>query len=301
MALVGCRSEFDIVDAGFVDTFVQGGGPMDVDILWVIDDSGTMNEEQALIHGGLQPFVDALLESQLGFHLGVITTSVSDPSSAGVLRGDVPVMTRETPSLLTALEDAADVGISGDRDERGFDAIVEALSESRLSNENAGFRRDDAELAIVVFSDEDDKSVEDPAGMRQWLDDASFGLPYSFSALVGDEPAGCASSTGAADPGSRYIELVEGTEGELESICVDDLAPFMQRLIGRISHQRDTFRLSNIPDPPSIEVEVEGALLWERERDGFQYLPDQNAVRIQGVPLPLPGQEIRVSYDPLRL
>ena len=69
-----------------------------VDILWVIDNSGSMAEEQDILNRGFQEFADQLeqsgSEARTDFNMGVITTSFdySDPDR-GRLIGDPPFLT----------------------------------------------------------------------------------------------------------------------------------------------------------------------------------------------------------------
>ena len=65
-----------------VDIFEQNGAAK-ADILWVIDNSESMLEEQRRISNGFASFFRTLLESQVDYHIGVVTT---DQAEAGVLR-----------------------------------------------------------------------------------------------------------------------------------------------------------------------------------------------------------------------
>ncbi len=300
-ALVGaCQGQVAITSVDEGDKFVQGGGHAVADLLWVIDNSGTMSEEQASLEAAYGDFMAELLDADIDFHIGVITTDVSDMDTAGVMVGDPPVLDNDTEDLEDVFIDHADVGVDGSSDERGFDAVMLALSEPRISNENAGFLRDDATLNIIFISDEDDHSSASVSDFQSFLASLKGGNDYRVSALVGDIPYGCASLTGAADPAPKYLEVAENTEGVTQSICSDSYADMMARLVMILAGLRDTFPLSQIADPDTIEVRVDGIKIRNREVDGWVYLPALNAVRISGTPFPEPGQEIVITYDLLR-
>jgi len=54
-----------------------------VDILWVMDNSESMAEEQAKVSNGFSEFFGTLLTSNVDYHIGVTTT---DPANKGILR-----------------------------------------------------------------------------------------------------------------------------------------------------------------------------------------------------------------------
>lgn len=299
VGLLAC-SQVQVVAIDQGDTFTQEGGHVTTDILWVIDDSGTMSEEQQALALSLPTFLNALLQADIDFHLGVIRTDASNPDTAGILQGEPNILTRETPELATEFAETAAVGINGEREERGFSAVLTALELDSPGLPNAGFVRSDAELAVLFVSDEDDQSDETVGSFVQRLQRHKGSQRLSLHALVGDVPMGCSASTGAADAGTRYLQAVDATDGVSSSIC-GELKPWMKAVVQHLAHLQDTFPLSKVPDPGSIEVRVEDVLLHEREVDGWTYLPDINAVRISGTPMPEAGQTISIVYDAFRL
>ncbi len=64
------------------DVFTQKGAAR-VDILWMIDNSGSMAAEQEKVADRFNQFFNQLIISQVDYHIGVIT---SDPSEGGTLR-----------------------------------------------------------------------------------------------------------------------------------------------------------------------------------------------------------------------
>ena len=64
------------------DVFTQKGAAQ-VDILWMIDNSGSMEAEQEKVAERFNQFFNQLIVSQVDYHIGVIT---SDPAEGGVLR-----------------------------------------------------------------------------------------------------------------------------------------------------------------------------------------------------------------------
>ncbi len=88
-------------------------GAVATDILFVIDDSGSMSEEQATLQAGLSAFITALDASPIAndFQIGVTTTSVvgfntvDDGVSGGVLVYP-GIMRASDANLVSAFESA---------------------------------------------------------------------------------------------------------------------------------------------------------------------------------------------------
>ncbi|HVE81927.1 MAG TPA: VWA domain-containing protein [Myxococcales bacterium] len=158
--------------------------PQKTDILFVVDNSGSMREEQAGVAAELPAFV-ASLKAGAGvandFQVGVITTSVYQnallpgggiafktyPDQAGKLRpatltsgGTATMLRGDDPDLVSEFGMLIQQGITGSGQETPFEAVRLATSPPLVDNENRGFLRDGARLVVVVVSDEDDCSEE---------------------------------------------------------------------------------------------------------------------------------------------
>ena len=157
----------------------------EADILFVIDNSGSMKEEQDSLRANFGRFTQVLETIEGGMpdvHIGVVTsdlgTSAADSSTAGsafgcnghgddgVMRGAPSVTGRfiadnghgginYTGTLDQAFSAIADVGTMGCGIEQHLGAMERALENPA----NAGFVRNDAYLAVVVIGDEDDCSL----------------------------------------------------------------------------------------------------------------------------------------------
>ena len=165
-----------------------------LDILFVIDDSATMLQEQQALADAFPAFVAALtdgdqaIDVHVGFvssNLGTAPAGTGGPSCAGegdeghlLVEAACPALTGEEPYLIhqvdpegestvnytgklaPQLQCMAQLGTQG----CGFEQHLESMKRA-LENEveNAGFLRDEANLAVVVLADEDDCSVSDRA------------------------------------------------------------------------------------------------------------------------------------------
>ncbi len=162
----------------------------EVDVLFVIDNSGSMTEEQTTVVDELEGFVMSLRALPGGspdLHVGVVTTDMG--ASTGICESDQGILQNVpqdqgcesltgrflsesyndvgelaqnfTGTLNESLSCIAPVGVSGCGFESPLEAAKRALDGS--NQENAGFLRDDALLLLVIVSDEDDCSTPDQA------------------------------------------------------------------------------------------------------------------------------------------
>jgi hypothetical protein len=181
-------------DLGIIpETPISKGPCGKVDFLFVIDNSGSMSEEQASLVASFPGFISAIqssLESVEEYNVGVITTdayfgntavpgcavlgglvvSTSGFDSSNAVCGPYDAgdnfMTQDD-DLDTAFACAAQVGTNGD----GYEVPMEALGLAIDPNGalaqpgacNEGFIREDALLVLVIITDEND-GPSDPEG-----------------------------------------------------------------------------------------------------------------------------------------
>ena len=162
-----------------------------VDILFVVDNSGSMKEEQSSLAANFPRFIQKLATLPNGLpsvHIGVVSTDVgTGATTLGSCSGDGDDGHLQTngcggisgaylSDLATAgggrdrnysgdlgqqFACAAQLGIGGCGAEQPLESMRRALDPAR--NTNPGFLRDNAYLAVVIISDEDDCSTSDRA------------------------------------------------------------------------------------------------------------------------------------------
>lgn len=287
--LTGCQQELIILDQVRQDEHTQPDVLRTADVLFVIDSSKSMAEEQALLQEGIAGFVRALGETDVDFRFMAVSTDLADE---GYARGGV--LDPFVPDVGVAAVEALAVGTSGDRVERGFEAATLALD-----GRNEGFPRADARLDVVFLSDEDDQSDVRVPDWVSATEQRSSGLGFAVHGVIGDLPAGCASPGAAASPSQRYHEAIATTGGLYESICAPSYAAVLERVGLLAAGLNDTFLLGAIPVVESLEVEVDGVLIPPREVDGWTYDPGLNAVIFHGRAIPRPGMDLVLRYEPL--
>jgi hypothetical protein len=294
------------------DRFVQTDGRK-VDVMFVVDNTASMVEEQPRFARALPAFADAALSAGVDLHVGVTTTGIQAVSNAcpgGAQGGEAGrffpadnsnerMMTHLTPGLGAELSQNANVGQCAIV-EQGFEAVRRALSDPLVSRAddprtglpndgNAGFLRTDATLLLVFVGDEDDNSPDDVATYVRFLQTTKGESQPQRVTAFAIAPTDRVCNT-AGGSGSRYADLARRTGGEVLDICASDYAPLLRTVANRAFNPQDRFPLSELPEVASIQVRVNGVL----QTSGWSYDSTGNAIVFST--RPPPGAAIEVFY-----
>ncbi len=290
------------------DTFKQALNRK-VDILLAMDPSGSMIDEKARLKAMAPVFAAAAAAHKLDFHLGSMAIVKMKSGPLGMLFGTPAYVTKATPNLKAEFEKRIDLPM-GSGNETGFDAIKAAISPPLTATANAkscsgcappnacnkgacrgpnwGFRRADASLEVLAFSDEDDASATSLAAMTSLLKGLADPLKGRFARVHALLPKACAY------PGMSFTNwkgLVAATGGEVNDLCAKDYTPAIKALTSRIFGLQDQFPLSGKPQPASIKVKVNG------KAQAFTYDAKSNSVRMAKAPAD--KATVTVSYSPV--
>src|SRR5688572_1182197 len=141
------------------DTFTQERAV--VDVLWIVDNSGSLTNERDRLAAQFERFLDVLIAADVDYHVGVTSTDLNSMNGDfGRLRGDPRYIDPNTPqpdlvfTEMVEFPDNVEVRL-----EEGLFAMVTALTPPLIDGFNTGFLREEAALAVIVVSDEDDSSL----------------------------------------------------------------------------------------------------------------------------------------------
>lgn len=141
-----------------------------IDILFVVDDSGSMQSHQNNLASNIDLFVTNFLKRQdIDYHIGVVSTSMEQsPGYSGgwvapccgqlVGWGGFPYVTRSTPNARSVLKRNLVLGTNGSWQEMMFAPVMAALSPPLVGGVNGGFYRQDAFLGMIFITDAEDQS-----------------------------------------------------------------------------------------------------------------------------------------------
>lgn len=279
-----------------VDRIQQATIPL-VDVLFVVDNSCSMDVEQASLAANFPAMLDWFIGSGLEYHIGVVSTDMNDPLHAGRLQGPsglkwVDPLTEGPEAVFASM---VQMGTTGHWEEQGRAAAYTAI-ELLGDTENLGFVREGAGMHITVVSDENDDSGESPISRGEWIDYLQ-GFRWSerlvsSSSIVGPI-TGCPE---IGSPGTEYTAVTAEVGGVFWPICSDDWSAILDDLGFIATGLSREFFLSRLPVVDTIVVREEAA---GGVRDFLQdvdwvYDPERNSVQfIEYIPEPLSIVELR--------
>jgi hypothetical protein len=261
-----------------------------MDIVFVVDDSGSMKEEQSNLAANFPKFVKVLdgfktkSGATLNYRLAVTTTgrdlsykieapgfpiqlppqnetgdngAYRNTKSCGATKRWVDRDDKDASSTFACL---AQTGTSGPSIEMPLYALKLAFNDRVADGTNKDFLRDDALLAVVILTDEDDCSREDNnftiendtcstmknvrpvAEYAAMLDTAAKGAGRWATAVIAGDKA-CKSSFGDAAEAKRLKDFVSlaGKNGTFSSICDGDLSSALQKALDTFDGACKTF------------------------------------------------------------
>lgn len=288
-----------------------------VDILFIVDDSGSMYSHQQNLSDNIDLFTKGLVQNRfIDYHIGVISTaegannySGAGPGAGRLSGSNVKFVTRKTPDAEVELKNNILIGTSGDGYEKVFSPMKLALTEPNLSGWNQGFYRKDAFVAIVVITDAEDQSHQrngqprpagDPLNMSP-ADAYEFllslkGFNKSKVAAYGVYiPDNVPYSQCAWDDGGmshrRLDEFFSLSNAVTYSLCDvnygDKLAGIGNDLVRRIARQ---VALNRRPKLDTIRVSYGTQVIEPDSTRGWVYSPVQNAIAF--------GRDVEWSEQP---
>ncbi|MSP54128.1 MAG: choice-of-anchor D domain-containing protein [Myxococcales bacterium] len=273
-----------VTDPSIKEEFWQGDGPYDKgDILFYVDQSCSMRDDQAILQANFESFAATLDSLELSWQIGVVTRD------KGCFNGGI--LTPDTPSVITAFTEAV-AGRGGDNTEAGLILTDTALKESQPGGCNEGFIREGSKVTLVQVSDEVEQS---PNPWNSYVTSFQAMAPTaSVTAIVGDVPNGCGGGGRyAAQPGTGYYEASVATGGAFLSICATDWTSYFATIAHMTaSGLLNSFPLSSEPNPATLTVQVDGSTSQD-----WTYDEPANSIVFSDDAIPEPGSHIVVYFD----
>jgi len=250
------------------DTAPPKQGCDKMDVVFVVDDSGSMAGAQAKLRATFAPMVTALNAFNpksgvpVDYRFAVTSTdTVRSPTMAGQ-GGFVTMPTsacnpgpsrswiqRTDADAAAALSCRADLGTAGSATEKPLDALVLSLTD-RLADQNLGFLRSDALLAFVILTDEDDSSTNTADLTIGKLDQIKSARKRWAGALISGQKTGACSTPGHnATEAPKLHRLVDATTDAStgksnviwRTICDASLDTAVSAAVSKFSEACDAF------------------------------------------------------------
>ena len=211
---MGCVAEAFTAEQAFVP----------VDIIWIVDSSGSMENEAMRVQENLNAFSSAMDAVDLDYRVVMITTSsfVSVPP---------PLGTGPRYRLL-------------DRGVDSHESLQALLDEFPRYGD---FLRAAATTHFVVVTDDESELDADEFHTRM---EGLLGHPFTFHSIASEDDGGDACP-GAADVGRQYDQLSDMTGGLFLSVCTEDWAMVFDSLREAITASSPLPCRYDLPAPPA--------------------------------------------------
>ena len=298
------------------DTFMQDVQPK-ADILLTVDDSCSMQDKQNNLSNNFGAFIAYAAGAGVDYQLGVTTTDDDPPFCPGFglpcssgwqgkLIGDAnnpkiltPTTVANGKTVDALFKDKVKVGTNGGT-ESGLSTSLKALTAPLISNENAGFLRYDANLAVVIVSDAGDQSAQPLSYFtNRFQNIKGFNRAHMFTfnvigPLLSSAPSGCTYDdyTNSA----TYQQMSSQTNGVLSEICTSNWSQKLQDLGKTAFGFRTVFYLTSAPDLSGgkmLDVKVNGVAVPAGD---YMYDSAINAVKFDPLKTPGSGKTLSITY-----
>ena len=260
-----------------------------LDIMWVIDNSGSMGDEQASLANNFELFISDFITRNVDFKMGITTTDTSSQGGGYAFGNSLSALTSVAAQsnenqFISDFQRLVQVGTRGSGNERGLQA-----SESFLNRYQQSWMREDAYLVVVYVSDEEDQSpkTKEEYLARLLASKQSAGYVKAYS-IVNTQP--CQSGNGLTCGFERYAYPANQTAGSVADIK-ENFAAVLQDMSDSIINLLDTFPLAHDPILASVEVRVNGVI----QANGWTV--ENRQLKFNAGSVPAVGATVQVRYQ----
>ena len=263
----------------WIDSFTQHMSIDGIDILWVVDRSGSMNRFNTDLLLGVEAMLTALPVSD--WRLVMIS---ADPTRA-VASTEFPLVPGDD------IDDAAAMlaTLTSAPYEEGFNSVYQYINHNPYSST---WMRPDAGLLVVFVSDEEEQSEVEyphPSDFISWYGSLRMGSVFMASIVNQEGTVSlCDWPPSPIDVGDRYMEATNLLGGIIVDICDTDWSPGVTDATHSVEPV-EKVELTHKAEPDSIRVFINSALNYD-----WLYQESDNTVYFTVVPTA--GQLVEIGY-----
>ncbi len=280
-------------------------GVQPVDFIWVVDNSESMSQEQSAVSAAADAMASLLQKTSLDWRVAI---TKSDPTQGGGL-----LFTPFTRDVNRFKSDMILVGTAGAPNEYSLQMGLDAMDNSLpcSASEDRYKLRCDAQVIVILLSDEDDQSIENASGGDNYAGapDAATVAGFAESyrqrgavlfAIAGLDPK-CSTALNSSKGINAVVNAVGG--GSVGSICDLDQSQNVENIVRAAFGVSSTYRLREPPISSTLKVALvleqsASPLLVPRSRiDGFDYDGVSGSILFYGSYRPVAsGLDVVASY-----
>ncbi len=306
-----------------------------VDLLFVVDNSGSMSDDQNILAQSFGDFIKAFKDREVDYQIGVTSTDTTpygngsywnngarvkgyiNPGPGRLLSKfmNLPWVVPTDNNIIGHFTANAKLGTGGAGSEQGLPALELFLADDKIGKGgfNEGFIREDAMLSVVVVSDEDSDIKESGmtpekladrliARLGQVKGPKSRGYSCDFVIdLNAKMPSGGVKYplNGSMHNGYPNAYLKASQKMGCRNLDISkNWGPDLVKIGYDIINQAEKeFKLSAKPINGSIVVKIDGKVIAADASNGYVYHSDRQTIELRGEALRMsPGAKIVVDY-----
>ena len=276
---VGVPADDTATDPIWIDSFEQPNATAGVDVIWVIDPSGSMTSHRTRLLAGISDMMAAM--PAVSWRLTIIT---ADPRYS-VSDVDFPLLPGDGAAEAQAEYASSVTGAL----EQGFEAVYEYIENNPMAS---SWMRDDASLLVVFVSDEEEQSTSSfpmVSDFTDWLDEKRSSV--YVASIVNHDPSVSTCNYSPINNGDRYMAASNHYSGQIVDICSEDWSGgVLDAANGAVPYS--SYPLSHTPlYVDNIVVFVDGSVYHDAYWD---YKPATN--RIEFILEPPGGSLVEIAY-----
>jgi hypothetical protein len=285
-------------------TFDSNGSKIDANVLFVIDDSGSMSDDQDAVKQAITDFGNEFEKANLGFRAGIITTGNGikyNTSTYYYTANEVLLTTGIIENNLSLLKEKSIVGIRGHGTETGIFNSEYALSQGSLARTK--FKIDDSsQMSVIIISDEPSQ-YKDRSGGKVFNPKDNIFVSNKWKVHVIVTPEDTSSINYYWSNPGQYDDLADATGGIVGNINNRnpqnklDFSDIMSKIASGISGDTVGIKLDKSSIVSStISVKLNETILNMSETNGWRYEDGSNSIVIVGTKLKA-GDQLNISYS----
>ena len=263
----------------WVDSFTQPITSNGVDIFWIIDGSGSMNNDYGKVLQGISDMLANL--PPISWRLMIISMTPSE----NINSVSFPLIPGDNEADAVAMF-SANVNQGS---EYGFSSLHDYIEENEFAQ---NWLREDAALLTVFVSDEDDQSTtyfHSVNSFANWLDSIRNNVLVSSIVHLPPDETDCI--TNDRNTGHRYIDLTNMYGGQVLDICSEDWSQGVADAANQVQPY-EYYDLSRVPlNGEQIYVFIDGQPFHD-----FFYKEAENRIYFDVIPAEQALVEIAYYY-----
>ena len=286
-----------------------------LDILFVIDSSGSMSSIKELLAKNADQFVNEFSKTDfIDYHIAVTSAGEKNTENKAVLHLCEEVagkdknygnyVNKKTPKVIECLKEMMKASSRNPGTETFIDVVVDTFEDlkskprfgsrrKKRRTKREPFYRPSAHLAIIVITDTEDSSVVTPSEGYDYLVDLKYGEENKLHYIAGVitfpiETYRCTYDSEANPDGpKRIFEIVDyfGPRGYVFNLCQFDYGEKLAQIANRLIDSVLTVPLDQTPDIGSVKVSYKfpngrEQVVPNDSVTGWTYDSEINAIRL---------------------